>query len=76
MNNHNKSPSAPEEYGLKTIVNPELLEKIATYFSLFDNPDAGLSQEQVEVNAGKYFAENIADKYSPAEINAAFFMSR
>jgi hypothetical protein len=68
--------SGETKFNNKQIINPQLLQKIATYFSLLDNPDSGLTQEQAEVNAGKYFAENIAGKYSDSEISTAIFMSR
>jgi hypothetical protein len=58
-----------------SIINQELLHKVAEYFRLLDNPDADLNQEQAEEEAGKYFAENIAGKYSDAEINIAMWMS-
>ena len=68
--------SGETKFNNKQIINPQLLQKIATYFSLLDNPDSGLTQERAEVNAGKYFAENIAGKYSDYEISTAIFMSR
>jgi hypothetical protein len=58
------------------IVSQELLSKVAEYFYMLDNPNAGLTQEQAEVEAGKYFAENIAGKYSDANINTAMWMNR
>ena len=59
-----------------SIINQELLHKVAEYFRLLDNPDADLNQEQAEEEAGKYFAENIAGQYSPKEINLAIFLNR
>jgi hypothetical protein len=76
MNDLNTSRESLNQYELKPLIDEELLKKVATYFSLLDNPDTGLMQEQAEIRAGKYFAENIANKYSPAEINTAIFMSR
>ncbi len=74
--NPNFNPISKTEFVPISTVNQQLLQKIAVYFRLLDNPEAGLTQEQAEVEAGKYFAENIASKYSPTEINTAIFMSR
>ncbi len=59
-----------------SIVNQELLNKVAEYFHMLDNLDAALTQEQAEAQAGKYFAENIAGQYSDFEISAAMWMNR
>ena len=73
--NYGESTSKPQtEQG--SIASQELLNKVAEYFHMLDNPNADLTQEQAEEEAGKYFAENIAGKYPGSQINTAIWMNR
>ena len=73
--NYGESTSKPQTEQ-NSIASQELLNKVAEYFHMLDNLDAALTQEQAEAQAGKYFAENIAGKYSPTEINIAIGITR
>lgn len=73
--NYGESTSKPQTEQ-NSIASQELLNKVAEYFHMLDNLDAALTQEQAEAQAGKYFAENIAGKYSDFEISAAMWMNR
>jgi hypothetical protein len=74
----NIPPTSPgvDSAELMPIINQELLAKMQRYFAMLNNPDSGLSPEEAQVKAGKYYAENIAEKYPSTQINIAIGIIR